>query len=199
MRIISGQQKGHRISSGKSARIRPTSDRVRESIFNVLREEVAAKEILDLFAGAGGLGLEALSRGARSVTFVDASSQSVNLLRKNLEKLKVKDRSSVIRQDGLKALHKLRQSFDVVFADPPYGKGFVQRVVDSVAQSGVLRHGGILVLEHHKKETFSCPEDQFSLVKQKRFGDTVISFLLNRDPRNHAKHSVPVCDQEETL
>jgi 16S rRNA (guanine966-N2)-methyltransferase len=199
MRIISGQQKGHRISSGKNAGIRPTSDRVRESIFNVLREEVAGKRILDLFAGAGGLGLEALSRGATSVTFVDASSQSTNVLRKNLEKLKVKDRSSVIRQDGLKALHKLRESFDIVFADPPYGKGFAQRIVESIAQSGVLKHGGILVLEHHKKETFSCPENQLSLVKQKRFGDTMISFFLNRDPKNHTRHPMPTSDQKEIL
>ena len=182
MRIISGQQKGRRISAGKSARIRPTSDKVRQSIFNVLREEVAGRRILDLFAGAGSLGLEALSRGARWVTFVDASSQSINVLKSNLEKLKLKDRSTVIRLDGLKALKRLEQSFDLIFADPPYGRGFAQQIVDSVARREILKEGGVLVLEHHKKETFGCPEDRLCALKQRRFGDTVISFLMKKEP-----------------
>jgi 16S rRNA (guanine966-N2)-methyltransferase len=179
MRIISGQQKGRRISAGKGARIRPTSDRVRESIFNVLREEVEGKRILDLFAGAGGLGLEALSRGAGWVTFVDSSPRSVNLLKSNLEKLNMRDCSKVIKLDGLKALKRLEDTFDLIFADPPYGKGFVQRIVDSVVRSRILQEGGILVLEHHKKETFGC-SPELSVLKQSRFGDTIISFLMKR-------------------
>lgn len=158
--------------------MRPTSDRVRESIFNVLREEVAGKSILDLFAGAGSLGIEALSRGAESVTFVDASSGSINVLKRNLEKLKLKDKSTVIRMDGLKALKRLQQTFQMIFADPPYLRGFIQRIVDLIAQSEVLERDGILILEHHKKETFSFPQEKLPLIKQKRFGDTVISFLL---------------------
>jgi 16S rRNA (guanine966-N2)-methyltransferase len=178
MRIISGEKKGHRITAGKKANIRPTSDRVRESIFNVLRQEVMGKRVLDLFAGAGGLGLEALSRGALWATFVDSSSGSVHTLKKNLERLKLKDRSTVIRLDGLRALNKIEQSFDLVFADPPYGKGYVQRIIDMVARSEVLEEGGILVLEHHKKEECRCPAERLSLLKEKRFGDTLISFLL---------------------
>jgi 16S rRNA (guanine966-N2)-methyltransferase len=181
MRIISGQEKGRRISAGKGARIRPTSDRARESIFNVLRGEVAGKRGLDLFAGAGGLGLEALSRGARWVTFVDSSSRSIGLLRSNLEKLDLKDRSTVIRLDGLKALKRLEETFDLIFADPPYGKAFVEQIVDSIARCEILKPGGILVLEHHKKETFGCPEE-LSILKKRRFGDTVISFLMKKEP-----------------
>lgn len=179
MRIISGQQKGQRIGAGRSSRIRPTSDRVRESIFNVLREEVENKRVLDLFAGAGGLGLEALSRGAEWVTFVDSSPRSITLLKSNLEKLNLRNCSKVIKLDGLKALKRLRETFDLIFADPPYGKGFLQRIVDSVVRSRILREGGILVLEHHKKETFSC-SPELSILKQSRFGDTVISFLMKR-------------------
>jgi 16S rRNA (guanine966-N2)-methyltransferase len=182
MRIISGQQKGRRISAGKSARIRPTSDRVRESIFNVLREEVEGKRILDLFAGAGGLGLEALSRGAAWVTFVDSSPRSINLLRSNLKKLSLNDRSTVIKLDGMKALKRLEETFDLIFADPPYDRGFVQQIVDSVVLSEILQEGGILVLEHHKKETFGCSQE-LSILKQRRFGDTVVSFLMKRKPR----------------
>lgn len=178
MRIISGEHKGRRLVGGKKTEVRPTSDKVKESIFNVLREEVEGKRILDLFAGAGSLGIEALSRGAQWVTFVDASSQSINILKKNLKNLNLKSKSTVRRLDGLRALNKLKQNFQIIFADPPYLKGFVQRIIDSVAQSEVLEKNGILILEHHKKEALSFPEEKLSVLKQKKFGDTVISFFL---------------------
>lgn len=136
------------------------------------------KRILDLFAGVGSLGIEALSRGAEWVTFVDTSSPSINILKKNLKNLNLKSKSTILRMDGLRALNKLKQNFQMIFADPPYLKGFVQRIIDSVAQSEVLEKNGILILEHHKKETFSSPEEKLVALKQKKFGDTVISFFL---------------------
>jgi len=178
LRIISGEHRGRRLVAGKKTKVRPTSDRVKESIFNILREEVVGKRVLDLFAGAGSLGIEALSRGAESATFVDASTRSINTLKKNIENLNLKSNSCIFRLDGLKALNKLTQNFQIIFADPPYLKGFVQRIIDSVAQSEVLVKNGILILEHHKKETFSLPQEKLSILKQKRFGDTVISFFL---------------------
>lgn len=181
MRIISGEHKGRRLTGGKRAKIRPTSDRVKESIFNVLREEVVGRRILDLFAGAGSMGMEALSRGAESATFVDASFQSINILKKNLKNLNLENKSKVLRADGLKALRKFEQSFHIIFADPPYLKGFAQKVIHSTAQSDVLESNGILVLEHHKKETISSPEEKLPLLKQKKFGDTVISFLVKKN------------------
>ncbi len=180
MRIISGEHKGRRLAGGKKKKVRPTSDRVKESIFNILREEVMGKKILDLFAGAGSLGIEALSRGAESVTFVDASSQSINVLKKNIKSLNLESRSTILRLDGLKAINKLKQNFQMIFADPPYLKGYVQRVIGSVVQSEVLEKNGILILEHHKKETFSFPEEKLSILRQKKFGDTVISFFLKK-------------------
>ena len=180
MRIISGEHKSRRLVGGKKTRVRPTSDRVKESIFNILQEEVMGKRILDLFAGAGSLGIEALSRGAESVTFVDASSQSINVLKKNIKSLNLESRSTILRLDGLKAINKLKRDFQMIFADPPYLKGFVQRVIDSVAHSEVLEKNGVLILEHHKKETFSFPEEKLSVLRQKKFGDTVISFFLKK-------------------
>jgi 16S rRNA (guanine(966)-N(2))-methyltransferase RsmD len=181
MRVISGERKGRRLASPKKARVRPTSDRVKESIFNVLQTEVVGKRVLDLFSGAGSLGIEALSRGAESATFVDASRQSMTILKKNLRDLDLENKSTILRLDGLKALTKLKQRFDLVFADPPYLKGLVQRIVDSVAQSEVLEKNGLLILEHHKKEKSSFPQESLSLLKQKRFGDTVITFLMKID------------------
>ena len=178
MRIISGEHKSRRLVGGKKTKVRPTSDRVKESIFNILREEVRGKRILDLFAGAGSLGIEALSRGAEWVTFVDVSTASINILKKNLENLNLESKSTILRMDGLKALNKLSQNFQMIFADPPYLKGFVQRIIDSIVQSKVLEKNGILILEHHKKETFSFPEEKLIPLRQKKFGDTVISFFL---------------------
>jgi len=178
VRIISGKHKGRRLAGGKKTKVRPTSDRVKESIFNILREEVMGKRILDLFAGVGSLGIEALSRGAESVTFVDTSSPSINILKKNLKNLNLKSKSTILRMDGLRALDKLKQNFQMIFADPPYLKGFVQRIIDSIVQSEVLEKNGVLILEHHKKETFSFPEEKLVALKQKKFGDTVISFFL---------------------
>jgi 16S rRNA (guanine(966)-N(2))-methyltransferase RsmD len=162
----------------KKTGVRPTSDKVREVIFNVLRGEVAGKRVLDVFAGSGTLGIEALSRGAESATFVDASRQSISILKENLHALDLEGKSNILRLDGLKALGQLKQRFDLIFADPPYLKGLVQRIVDSVARSEVLQKGGILVLEHHKKENPSLPQENLSVLKQKRFGDTVISFFM---------------------
>jgi 16S rRNA (guanine966-N2)-methyltransferase len=178
VRVISGELKGRRIAGGKTTRVRPTSDRVKESIFNVLRGEVAQKRILDLFAGAGTLGIEALSRGAKSVTFVDASRQSINVLKKNLRELDLESKATILRLDGIKALSKLKEEFDMIFADPPYLKGFTQRIIDSIAHSTRLKKKGIFILEHHKKETFLLPEEKLSVLKRKKFGDTVVTFFL---------------------
>lgn len=180
MRIISGEQKGRRLNGGKKTKIRPTSDRVKESIFNVLREEIIGKIILDLFAGAGSLGIEALSRGAESVTFVDSSFQSINVLKNNLKNSNLQTKTTILRLDGLKAVRKLKTNYQIIFADPPYLKGFIQKIIDSIVQSELLEKGGILVLEHHKKESFISPEDKLLVLKQKKFGDTIISFFLKR-------------------
>lgn len=180
MRITSGEHKGRHISAGRKLRIRPTSDRVKESIFNILWGEIEGKRVLDLFAGSGSLGIEAMSHGAESVTFVDSSSSSMRILSKNLENLNLQNQTVVFRLDGLKALNRLESCFQVIFADPPYLKGYVQKIVDSVAESGVLEIGGILVLEHHKKENFVPSEDKLLLLKERKFGDTVISILLKR-------------------
>ncbi len=180
MRITSGEHKGRRISAGNKSKIRPTSDRVKESIFNILRGEIEGKRVLDIFAGAGSLGIEALSQGAESVTFVDSSPQSIKILKRNLENLNLQSQAVILRLDGLKALNRLEPGFHIIFTDPPYLKDYAQKIIDSMAKSSVLEIGGILVLEHHKKEGFISPEDKLLLLKERKFGDTVISIFLKR-------------------
>jgi 16S rRNA (guanine(966)-N(2))-methyltransferase RsmD len=153
---------------------------VKGSIFNVLKEEVEKKKVLDLFAGSGNLGIEALSRGAEFVTFVDSSSASIKIIKRNLEDLHLGKKAEIVGKDCLKVLPKLQGKFGIIFADPPYLCGFAQKVIDSVVKHELLENDGILVLEHHKKETFKYPEEKLLYIKSKRFGDTKVSFFLRK-------------------
>jgi len=180
LRIISGKYKGRILSSVRKAKIRPSSDKVKGSIFNVLKGEVEGKKVLDLFAGSGNLGIEALSCGAEFATFVDSSLQSIKIIKKNLESLSLDKRAKTINKDCLKILPKLQEKFGIIFADPPYLCGFAQKVIDSVVKYDLLERDGILVLEHHKKEIFEYPEEKLYYIKAKRFGDTVVSFFLKK-------------------
>jgi len=197
LRIISGEHKGRILSSVNKAKIRPSSDKVKGSIFNVLKGEVSGRKVLDLFAGSGNLGIEALSGGAEFATFVDSSLQSIKIIKKNLGSLNLSKKAEIIGKDCLKVLPKLsargatpaggqasaygRQGkFGIIFADPPYLCDFAQKVIDSVVKYDLLEKDGILVLEHHKKETFKCPENKLFYIKAKRFGDTMVSFFIKK-------------------
>jgi len=183
LRIIAGDLKGRRLKSLPKSKIRPTSDKVKGSIFNVLRGEVENKMALDLFAGSGGLGLEALSRGAKEVVFVDSNEQSVRVIKENLNILNFSDRGKVIKSDGISFLKRFKKSgkkFQLIFCDPPYLKGIAQKVVNLLSELDSLEENGILVLEHHKKEIFQEVRNLI-LVKEKKFGDTVISFFIRKE------------------
>lgn len=179
MRIISGVRKGQKLVSLKRRKIRPTSDKVRGAIFNILIS-VEGKKVLDLFAGSGALGIEALSRGAEKVIFVDDSFVSVNLIRKNLEKLGFKDKANVIKEDVLRFVRgKNQERFNIVFADPPYGKGLCQKILEVLTERNFLDSQGVLVIEHHKKEKIE-EKKNFILLKQKKYGDTLVSFFREK-------------------
>ena len=176
MRIISGEKKGTRLFSLKKRKIRPTSDKVKGAIFNVL-SSVEDKKVLDLFAGSGSLGIEALSRGAEEVIFVDTSFSSLDLIRKNLEKLRFREKGRLIKKNVLRFLKGgFKERFDLVLADPPYGRGLCQKVLDILAEKDFLIVDGILVIEHHKKEKIEKVEN-FMLLQEKKYGDTLVSFF----------------------
>jgi 16S rRNA (guanine966-N2)-methyltransferase len=183
LRIISGEQKGRRLGSIKGRNIRPTSDRVKGSIFNVLKDEVEGKKVLDLFAGTGALGMEALSRGAKEVTFVDLSFGSIATIKKNLEILGYKDNCQILKGDFKRILNRFSansEKFDLILADPPYLKGLAQKVMDKVIEGNLLAEKGILIIELHKKENLKIVEKDFILAQEKKIGDTKTLFLLKR-------------------
>lgn len=176
MRIVGGTRRGRRLRSPRSARIRPTADRVRETLFNVLGQRLDGGEVLDLYAGTGALGLEALSRGAARAVLVDSGAEAVQLCRSNTAELGFLSEVEILELPVARAVERLAAAgrrFSIVFADPPYvaraGTGLLEAV------EPVLAPGGTLVLEHDRRE--SLPEASGPLVRHddRRFGDTVVS------------------------
>ena len=178
MRVIAGRFKGRRLKPVKSANVRSTADRVRESLFNILAAEVPDAVALDLFCGAGCLGIEALSRGAEHVTFVDRSRQSVECTRQNLETVDAVQDSAVHSGQALTVLRSLAaqgERFSLIFADPPYEEGWSVKLLNAIAASDALAPEGILVIEHHKKEPPGPSPAGFSVWTERRFGDTMFT------------------------
>ena len=180
MRIIAGTSKGRRLSTPKNHSLRPTSDRAKESIFNVLGKDIEGKVILDLFAGTGNLGIEALSRGAKKTIFVEKERQALRLIRKNLARCGLSGQSEILPVDADRAIAILKQradSFDLIMMDPPYEKGWLQKIFKKLNSHPIYRRDSILVIEHGRHESLPPFMDRWNLIRQRRMGDTVISFL----------------------
>jgi len=184
MRIISGTSKGRKLVTPKSQSLRPTSDRVKESIFNILRIEMEGKVVLDLFAGTGNLGIEALSRGAKKAIFVEKGRQAIRLIQKNLSQLGLEEWSEIVPRDANRAIGILKQrgeSFDVILMDPPYEKGLIQKTLMKLRSHPIYKKDSILVIEHNKREPLPVTLAGWNLIRQRQIGDTLISFLTPQE------------------
>ncbi len=192
MRIISGSARGRKLFSppGQGLGIRPTSDRAREALFSIIGSQVEQAAVLDLFAGTGAMGLEAFSRGARSVTFVDNNRLALELIRKNIETCfpSAAARLTIIQHDlrrglPLKPLQKKQLSpFDLVFLDPPYSEGLCQRLLQDWDDHNLLAARGLLIAEERAKEQLSLRFSTLELVDKRLYGETAfwIFALKNR-------------------
>jgi len=178
MRITGGRVRGRKIYAPKSEKVRVTSDRVRESLFNIL-PSMESVSFLDIFAGTGSVGIEALSRGSASVVFIEKETLHAIELKKNLALCGFEKASEVIvcsAERGIRTLSEHRRRFDIVFADPPYGKGLATRTVELLEGTDLIAEDGFLVVEHSFRETI-VSENEFILTDQRRYGDTVLSFF----------------------
>jgi 16S rRNA (guanine(966)-N(2))-methyltransferase RsmD len=180
LRIIAGQWKGRRLSSLKGMHTRPTSDRVKESMFNMLQRYISGSVVLDLFAGTGNLGLEALSRGCLRVVFVEKDPRAIDVLNKNRANLECFEQSKVIRDDVFHAIKYIagKERFNIIFADPPYSKGLEVPLLNAIAECDILHEDGIIMLEHAGRE---CQPDEVNCLKKvqyRRYGDTGISVFI---------------------
>lgn len=181
MRIIGGQLRGKRLSPVRTAAVRPTSDRLREAIFNILSGSIDGAVVLDLFAGTGALGIEALSRGARSAVFVDRNRDAVALITRNIQQCRLEDRSTVFCWDIARNLDCLRgagQTYDLVFLDPPYNHGLILPALQFLLRYNLLKADANLVVEHSSSEDFSAIAEAIAIADTRKYGKSLVSFLV---------------------
>lgn len=184
MRIISGSARGRTLVSPKHEGLRPTSDRVKESLFNILTVRLGSLSgvrVLDLFAGTGNLGIEALSRGAESAIFIDESRESVLLINKNLQLTGFMDRGTVIQKNVVAALKHLEDvvkfPFGLVFLDPPYRMNLASQVIECLSGSALLDTGNLIVAETSRREDLPQHIGRLEQIDRRVYGDTAISFF----------------------
>lgn len=183
MRVIAGSAKKTKLKMPGGGKVRPTADRVKESLFNILGPRVTGARVLDLFAGSGALGIEALSRGARHCVFVERDRRVAATLRENLERTKLVSKSSIITQDigrALRILFKKNSGFDIIFVDPPYIEELELAALEKIHDLNLINSGGLVVVESYKKRFL--PDQISSLEKERteKYGDTVLNFYFKK-------------------
>ena len=187
MRVIAGKYKGRKLYSPEDSSVRPTTDKVKEAMFSILTNETYGARVLDLFAGSGGLGIEALSRGAEYCLFADSSRRSLSLIKMNLQHCKVEENTKVVAGDYSKVLKNLagriedglEEPFDIIILDPPYDAGFMDEVFRLIAEGGILAEGGTIVAEHKKHEELPDLFHGFTKSKERRYGVVRLSIYNN--------------------
>ena len=180
MRIIGGEYKSRSIAMPRGVEMRPTQDKVREALFNILGD-IAGKKVLELFAGSGAFGIEAISRGAASATFVDNNFRCVQTIKSNLGSLGVPDsRYNIMRADALKFPAKVAEAcekYDIIFLDPPYYRDMAKKCLINLDSCDILTQAGFVVAEHFRKDNLIFDMKRLVLEKERRYGDTVISIF----------------------
>jgi 16S rRNA (guanine(966)-N(2))-methyltransferase RsmD len=180
MRVISGRARGTRLIAPKGMDIRPTLDRVREALFNILAPRIDGACFLDLFAGTGANGIEALSRGARAATFVDSDRRALTAIERNLEATKLYEYASVrklVLPKGISALASKAMQFDVVFADPPYAFSDHKGLLAALQAARLIAQDAIIVVEHASRGKVEFDPEVFELSRRAEYGDTALTFF----------------------
>lgn len=187
MRVISGNCKGRKLATFQGNSIRPTSDRVKEAVFNIIGADIRHATVLDLFAGTGSLGIEALSRGAEQAVFLDLSC---DLIKQNINRCRLEDRAvmlpwDIIRQGIPKKFYN--HHFHFIFMDPPYGKNFIEHLFQNDPFFKQVKHDTMIIAEQFYKETLKIQDTGLDIFRQKKYSKTKISFITARDRENGFK------------
>ena len=179
MRVITGEARGRRLVTLEGEDVRPTTDKVKEAVFSAIQFDIQGRNFLDLFAGSGQMGIEALSRGAASATFVDASRKSVDIVRKNLSTVGFYDRARVVHTDSVAFVDTIREPFDIAYLDPPFGSGLLQQTLPKLAEK--MKKTGIIIVENGEKEDILQNYGEFVLDRQKHYGKIKVSMFRHKD------------------
>ncbi|MBQ3817109.1 MAG: 16S rRNA (guanine(966)-N(2))-methyltransferase RsmD [Clostridia bacterium] len=174
MRVITGTARGKKLLAPEGNDVRPTPERVKEGIFSAIQFDIEGRKVLDLFAGSGQLGIEALSRGAGSAVFVDSSKDSLNLVEKNLENCNLRDKAKTVRGDYTYFTSLNRDKFDIAFLDPPYKAGLLEPAIRAVCD--FMSDYGIIICEHPQDVKLPEKISDFSISKVYRYGKVLVTF-----------------------
>jgi len=180
MRVTGGIGRGQRLKVPAGDRVRPTSDKVKQALFNILGDRVVGAVFLDLFAGAGGIGIEALSRGAARVVFVDGSRDSLTVVKHNIERTGFEERSQAVLSKAESFCKKPSGPYDIVFLDPPYSNE-IQPLLEQIAGADILKPDAIVIAEHFKKQTSPERAGGLTLYREAQYGDTMLAFYQFRN------------------
>lgn len=179
MRVIAGIAKGHKLQAPEGIDIRPTTDRIKETLFNILSPDLMDCRFLDLFSGTGSIGIEALSRGAKTTVFVDQSMDSKKIIDYNLLHTKLYEKAKIYTENVLcavKRLGEIKEKFDIIFMDPPYNKDYVYETLTTINTSNIIDSKGYIVIEHETNEQWKIPKE-FNIFKEKVYKKTTMTFI----------------------
>ena len=179
MRVITGSARGRRLETPNGDDVRPTADAVKESVFSIIQFDIEGCVFLDAFAGSGQMGIEAVSRGAEKAYFIDNSKKSLNMIKRNIEICGFGDKTQVRASDTISFMAGTREKFDIVFLDPPYGTGLLQRALELAP--GVTKSSGYIICEHPREEKLPQSAGCFRLKKSYRYGKIMISIYAVPD------------------
>ena len=175
MRVISGKARGVNLKTPEGVLTRPTIDRVKEALFSIINFDIPASNVLDLFGGTGQLGIEALSRGAKSAVFVDQREDACKLIKENLKRTKLEQDAKVVRMDYLDYLKRCREKFDSIFLDPPYAEVFLENALKCITEIDILQSGGIIVAERPLGKDLPWELEGYTRSKDYKYGKVLLT------------------------
>jgi len=175
MRVITGKARGVNLKTPDGMQTRPTTDRVKEALFSIIQFEIPGAKVLDLFGGTGQLGIEALSRDAKSAVFVDESESACKLIRENLKRTKLEDCAKVIRADYMDYLKKCKETFQIIFLDPPYAEKFLEDAIKMITEIDILESNGIIVAERPVQKDVLPEIPGYTRSKDYKYSQTILT------------------------
>ena len=175
MRVITGKARGVQLKTPEGMLTRPTADRVKEALFSIINFDLPGASVLDLFAGTGQLGIEAISRGANRAVFIDAREDACKIIRENIRRTKFENQARVIRSDYLEYLRRCKEKFDIILLDPPYAEVFLENALKSITEIDILQSGGIIIAERPIEKELLLDFEGFTRSKDYKYGKTLLT------------------------
>ena len=177
MRVITGKARGVVLKTPEGMATRPTADRVKEALFSIIQFDIPGARVLDLFAGTGQLGIEALSRDAKSAVFVDEREEACRLIRENLKRTRLEQSARVVRSDYMDFLRKCKETFNIILLDPPYAENFLENALKMITEIDILQSGGIIVTERPVEKALLCDFPGYSRSKDYKYSKTILTIF----------------------